>query len=149
LGQHYEWVMLTVYIHDFVMTIGPFQRRLKEAACVVAHPDFVHIVENPSKEYVLEVSIGYPFVKFAPIPNIFGFGPGNFGVAVKLFSFYLTPDNQVHVRLFFAATPRCQKVFDFGKMVPDPMYGGAAMLQLMTLGLWNSEEFHNRLDTEM
>ncbi len=149
LGKEYEWSMFTLYIHDFVMKFGPMLKRFNEAACVVAHADFVHVVENPSPGVKLEVSIGYPFVAFAPIPNVFGFGPGKFGTAVNLFSFYLTDKNEVKVTMDFAAAPRCAKVFDFGRSVPDPVYGRAAVLQALSLGLWNSQKFHDKLDTGM
>src|SRR6266851_1895840 len=78
LGKQYSWVLLTVQIHDFVMNFGPFTKRLREAACVAPNPNFVHIETNPSPEYNLEVSVGYPFIAFAPVPNFFGFGPGKF-----------------------------------------------------------------------
>jgi hypothetical protein len=149
LGKKYEWVFLTVQIHDFILDPGLFRNLLKEAACVVAHSDFVHVAENPSKDYILEVSIGYPFVDFAPIPNFFGFGPGKFGTAVKLFSFFLTPENDVRARLIFAAAPRSQKVFDFGKRWPDPVYGGAKLLHGLTLGLWDQQAVHNKMDKQM
>jgi hypothetical protein len=131
------------------MDFGPIRKRLREAACVAVHPSFVHIQENPSPEYAFEVSIGYPFVAHAPIPNYFGFGPGKFGVAVKLFSFLLTASKELRVRMVFAAAPRCQKVFDFGKRWPDPVYGGADLARRLTLGLWNPERLHDRLDAQM
>ena len=149
LGKRYEWVLLTIYIPDFVMKFGPFRKRFREALCAAAHADFVHVVENPSKEYSLEVSIGYPLLRYAPIPNSFGFGPGKFGTAVKLFSFFLTRENALRVRMVFAATPRCEKVFDFGKHWPDPVYGGARLLHFLALGLWNPQPFHDRLDAQM
>jgi hypothetical protein len=149
LGTRYEWVLLTVRIHDFVMDIGPWHLHLKEAACVAPNPAFVHVVENPSDAYVLEVSIGYPFVEVEPIPNFFGFGPGKFGVAVKLFSFFLTRKNEVVAQMYFAAAPRCQKVLDFGKRWPDPLYGGAGLLSRFTFGRWQCAPFHDRLDTQM
>jgi len=148
-GRQYAWVLLTVRIYDFVMAFGPITKRLKEAACVAPNTAFVHVQANPSEEYKLEVSVGYPFIDFAPIPNVFGFGPGKFGAAVKLFSFYLTKRNEVRVRMYFAAAPRCAKVFDFGKGIPDPMYGGARLLSRLSLGLWKTDAFHNRLDTQM
>jgi hypothetical protein len=148
-GSQYDWVLLTVYIHDFVMDFGPIRKRFREAACVAPNTNFVHVVEHPSKEYALEVSVGYPFVEVTPIPNVFGFGPGKFGVAVKLFSFFLTHQNEVQARMFFAAAPRCSKVFDFGKRWPDPVYGGARMLQRLSLGRWNPSGFHDRVDTGM
>jgi len=149
LGKRFEWVLLTVQIHDFVMDFGPFRKRLREAACVAAHAGFIHVTENPSAEYALEVSVGYPFVRHAPIPNFFGFGPGKFGNAVKLYSFFLTRSGEVRVRMVFAAAPRCQKVFDFGKRWPDPVYGGASLLRSLTFGQWDTARFHDRLDSQM
>lgn len=149
LNTQFAWVLLTIDIHDFVLNFGPFRKTLREALCAALHSDFVHVVENPSEEYTLEVSVGYPVVRFAPIPNFFGFGPGKFDVAVKLFSFFLTPKNEIHVRMVFAAAARCQKVLDFGKYWPDPVYGGANLLHYLTLGHWNSEAFHNRVDAGM
>jgi hypothetical protein len=149
LGSEYAWSMLTVNIHDFLMRFGPYLKRFDEAACVVMHPDFVHIVENPTKDYKLEVSVGYPFVAYAPIPNNFGFGPGKFGAAVKLYSFFLTHDNQVKATMDFAAAPRCKKVFDFGPSIPDPVYGGAAILEAVTFGLWKAQPFHDKTDLGM
>src|SRR5262249_24329709 len=119
LGKEYDWVLLTVQIYDFVMNFGPFTARLKEAACVSPHRDFVHIVERPAPGYALEVSVGYPFIAYAPIPNFFGFGPGKFGIANKLFSFLVTDQKELRVIMNFAAAPRCRKVFDFGKNIPD------------------------------
>ncbi len=55
--------------------MGPLKQYLNEAACVLPMPEFVHVVENPSPEYILEVSIGYPFIDYAPVPNFFGYGP--------------------------------------------------------------------------
>jgi hypothetical protein len=143
-----QWVFSTVQIHDFVMHFGPFLT-IKEAAAVAPHASFMTIAENPTAEYTLEVTIGYPFVRFAPEPNFFGFGPGKFGTAVKLFTFYLTPSNDVKVRMLFAAAPRCQKVFDFGEMWPDPIYGTAALLRLFTFGIFNDEFVHTKMDTNM
>ena len=92
LGPEYTWSLLTVQIHDFVMKFGPYLKRFKEAACVVAHPDFMHVNENPKKGYKLEVAVGYPFVAFAPIPNNYGFGPGKFGSALEVRSMARAPE---------------------------------------------------------
>ena len=148
LGTDYTWSLLTVQIHDFVMKFGPYLKRFKEAACVVVHPDFVHITENPGKGVKLEVAVGYPFVEFAPIPNHYGFGPGKFGSAVKIYSFRLMESNEIKVVMDFAAAPRCWRVFDFGK-IPDPIYGGASLLRKLTFGLWDDQPFHDKLDAGM
>lgn len=149
LGRQYAWVLLTVNIHDFVVKMGPFRKRLREAAYVVPSADFMHGGENPAPDGVSEVSVGYPFVDVAPFPNLFGFGPGKFGVAVKLFSFLLTPQGEIRVRMVFAAAPRAQKVLDFGKRVPDPVYGGAELLRALSLGWVKPEAIHNRMDAQM
>jgi hypothetical protein len=149
IGPKYAWVLLLVHIHDFVLEMGPLKLRVREAAYVAPNPGFVHIVENPSPEYALEVSIGYPFVDVAPFPNLFGFGPGKFGAAIKLFSFFLTTKQEVRVRMLFAAAPRAQKVFDFGKRFPDPIYGGAQLLHYMTAGLFSSQGVRDRMDAGM
>ena len=149
MGKQYAWVLLTVHIHDFVMEFAGQKKRLKEAACVSPCLEFVHINPDPAPDKQLEITVGYPFVAFAPVPNFFGFGPGKFGVAVKTFTFLLTQAGDLRVRMLFAAAPRCEKVLDFGKGIPDPVYGGAALLNLLTLGLWKTDSFHNKLDTFM
>jgi hypothetical protein len=149
LGTEFDWVLLTVQIHDFVMNFGPIVKRFKEAACVAPQKDFVRIADKPAKGYAFEIAVGYPFVAFAPIPNVFGFGPGKFGVAVKTYTFRLTDAGELQVVMNFAAAPRCQKVFDFGKSVPDPIYGGAALLHKLTFGAFKTEPFHNQLDANM
>jgi|SRR5579871_1489767 len=145
----YRWVLLTVQIHDFVMNFGPIVKHLKEAACVVPAPEFTLVREKPAPGVKLEIQVGYPFADIAPIKNFFGFGPGKFGIAVKLYSFDLMEDNTIRVRMEFAAAPRCQKVFDFGPHIPDPIYGTAALLGKLTFGAYNPEGVHTKMDSEM
>ncbi len=147
LGPKYRWVLLRVDLHDFIMPMGPFEKKLEEAACVVAHPDFIRVLEKPAPGCDLEVTVGYPFIRFAPIPNFFGFGPGKFHMAIKSFSFFLEPGGNVRARMYFAAAPRCGKVFDFGPSIPDPVYGGADLLG--KLGLIDAGKFHDKTDLGM
>jgi hypothetical protein len=149
LGVRYDWVLVTVRIHDFVMHFGPFTKRFPEAAAVAPNPHFVHEEERLPEDCVFGVTIGYPFVKFAPIPNNFGFGPGKFDIAIKTYSFFLTRGGRIRARMYFAAAPRCRKVFDFGKSAPDPVYGGAALLRRLTFGLFNDRPLHDALDAFM
>src|SRR5579885_1401341 len=149
LGTKYDWVLITIRLYDFVVNIGPWLKRLDEAVAVVLHRDFLHITEKPAPGYKLDISIGYPFIAFAPIPNFFGFGPGKFDWAIKLFSFLLTDQNEVVMTMDFVAGRRPSKVFYFGKLIPDPVYGGAALLNLLTLGLWSKAKFHDKMDGEM
>jgi hypothetical protein len=149
LGPEFDWVLQTMYLHDFVMDFGPYRKRFKESLGFVAHPSFVHVVENPDGEHVLEVTIGYPVAGYAPIPNCFGFGPGKFGVAVQYYTFLLTRQSEVKVHMIFAAAPRCEKVFDFGEHIPDPVYGGATLLHYLTFGLWQPDRFHDKIDAGM
>lgn len=149
LGSKYQWVLLRVGVNDFVLPMGPFRKRLDEAACVVPHPAFMREAEHPAPGYDLEITVGYPFIRFAPIPNFFGFGPGKFEIAVKIFSFLLKPSGDIDCRMYFLAAPRCQKVFDFGPSIPDPVYGGAALLRAVTFGAFNERAFHDKVDSGM
>jgi hypothetical protein len=149
IGTTYRWSLFTVFLHDFVVKLGPVTKHFQEAAALVQHPDFIHVVERPAPGYKLEVAIGYPFIDYAPIPNYFGFGPGKFDWAVKLFSFMLRDNNEVRCNMDFAAGARPAKVFDFGKYIPCPLYGGAAALQVLSLGLWDAGKFHDWMDGAM
>jgi len=147
VGTRFRWVLLTIRLHDFRLNLGPVSRRMAEAVCVTPRPEFVRVIDHPTPDHLLEVSIGYPFIDHAPIPNFFGFGPGKFGTAVKLFSFHLTRDYRIRVVVEFAAAPRAQKVFDLWGL--DPVYGGAALASSLTLGLFDPEPIHERMDTGM
>ena len=149
IGTKYRWSLFTCFLHDFVVKLGPIKKGLKEAVAVVQHPDFIHIVENPKPGYKLEVSIGYPFIDFAPIPNFFGFGPGKFNWAVKTFQFFLRENNEVLCEMDFVAGARPKKVFDFGPSVPCPLYGPSDALETVTLGLYKSQVFRNWMDLQM
>lgn len=149
IGTTYRWSLFTVFLHDFVLRLGPITKHMQEAATLVQHPDFIHVVERPARGYKLEVAFGYPFVAYAPIPNCFGFGPGKFDWAVKLFSFLLRDNDEVRCNMDFAAGARPAKVFDFGRHIPCPLYGGAAALSAITLGLFNAQRFHDWMDGAM
>ena len=149
LGAKYDWALITIRLYDFVITMGPWLKQLDEAVAVVLHKDFIHVIENPAPGYKLEIAIGYPFIAFAPIPNFFGFGPGKFDWAVKLFSFRLTDKNEIVMTMEFVAGRRPSKVLDFSKYIPDPVYGGAAVLHALSLGLWSTAKFHDKIDGEM
>jgi len=149
IGTKYKWNLFTIYLHDFVVYLGPIKKVLSEAVSVVQHPDFIHVVENPKPGYKLEVAIGYPFIDYAPIPNFFGFGPGKFNWAVKTFSFLLRDNNEVRCDMDFVAGARAKKVFDFGRFIPDPLYGTSDALQTMTLGMYKTQTFHDYMDLQM
>jgi len=147
VGTRFRWVLLTIALNDFSLDLGPVTSHAREAVCVVALPEFVRVVQDPSPACALEVSIGYPFADHAPIPSIFGFGPGKFGIAVKLYSFFLMRDRRIRATMEFAAAPRARKVFDINGR--DPVYGGADLLRTMTGGIFNPAKLHDRMDTAM
>lgn len=149
IGPRYRWSLFTVFLHDFVVKFGPITKHFAEAASLVQHPDFVHVVERPAKGYKLEVAFGYPFIDYAPIPNHFGFGPGKFDWAVKLFSFLLRDNDEIRCNMDFVAGARPKKVFDFGKHVPCPLYGTVDALQAVTLGAYKARRFHDWMDGTM
>ncbi|HEY1911767.1 MAG TPA: hypothetical protein VGG73_12650 [Vicinamibacterales bacterium] len=149
IGTRYRWSLLTIFLHDFVIYLGPMKKVLKEAVAVVQHQDFVHVISNPKPGYKLEVAIGYPFIDFAPIPNFFGFGPGKFDWAIKTFSFLLRDNNEVRCDMEFVAGARAKKVFDFGAHIPDPLYGTSDMMETLTLGIYKSKLFRDYVDGQM
>ena len=149
IGPKYRWSLVTIYLHDFVVYLGPYKKVLNEAVSVVQHPDFIHIIENPKPGYKLEIAFGYPFIDYAPVPNFFGFGPGKFNWAVKTYSFLLRNNNEVQCNMDFVAGARAKKVFDFGKYIPDPLYGTSDALQFVTLGIYKTQGFHDFMDLQM
>ena len=149
IGTKYQWSLFTVFLHDFVLKLGPVTKHLREAASLVQHPDFIHIGTNPKPGYKYEVAFGYPFIDFAPIPNNFGFGPGKFNWAIKTFSFLLRDNNEVRCDMDFVAGARPKKVFDFGQGIPCPLYGTSDALEKLTFGLKKSQPFHDFMDLNM
>ncbi len=151
MGPKYRWSLFTIVLHDFVFRLAGVKVPLipQEAVTVVQSPDFVHVVENPSRDYVLEVAIGYPFIDYAPIPNFWGFGPGKFKWAVKTFSFKLRENGTIRCDMDFVAGPRPAKVFDFGQNIPDPIYGTAALMKAFTLGTFPEKAVHDYWDEQM
>jgi hypothetical protein len=149
LNSAYQWVMLTIDLHDFVVGAGPIRKQIRQAVCVVQHPAFCSEDENPGSAARYRVSVGYPFVPYAPLKNIFGFGPGKFGAAIKSYNFEIGHDNALSVDMLFAAAPRCERVFDFGRGVPDPVYGGARLIERLSFGKWKADPFHDWMDSQM
>jgi hypothetical protein len=149
IGTKYRWSLLTIFLHDFVIYLGPMKTILKEAVAVVQHPDFVHVVPHPKPGYKLEVAIGYPFIDYAPVPNYFGFGPGKFDWALKTYSFLLRDNDEVRCDMEFVAGARARKVFDFGPYIPCPLYGTSDLLESLTLGIYRSQPFHDYVDLQM
>jgi len=149
LNSAYRWVMLTIDLHDFVLEAGPMRKQIRQAVCVVQHPGFCSESKNPGPASRYRISVGYPFVPYAPLKNVFGFGPGKFGAAIKLYNFEVGHDDTLSVEMLFAAAPRCERVFDFGRGVPDPVYGGARLIERLSFGTWKSDAFHDWMDSQM
>lgn len=147
LGSEYDWVLLTMLIHDFVIDLGPYRKRFDEAACVSPAPQFVQDVKTPGM--ALDLTVGYPFVAYEPIPSNFGFSPGKFGVAIQTYTWLLSESGDLTVKMCFAAAPRCRKVFDFGPKTPDPVYGGARLLAKVTAGAFPESFVHNAFDAKI
>jgi hypothetical protein len=149
LNSIYNWVMLTINLHDFVFELGSIRRQIRQAVCVVQHPAFCAANVKMGETTRYRTSVGYTFVPYAPLKNYFGFGPGKFGAAVKVYTFEVTADRQFSVEMLFVTAPRCEKVFDFGRGVPDPVYGGARLMEKLSFGTWSSRPFRDWLDSKM
>ncbi len=124
-----EWLVVRVDIHDFVLGIPRLHRwakRLsrvvKEAALVVLHRDFGRTAASLPPGMVAETGFGYSFLPLAPEPNVFGFGPGHFGAAVKRFRFLLRSDGGLNIELMFTVSPRSEKILNLRGY--DPVYTG-------------------------
>jgi len=101
------------------MNFGPITKRLRESACVAPAPSFVAHQKDPSEEYKFEVSVVYPFVGLRR-SQLLRIRTGKFGTAVKAVLLLVTHKNEVCADVFSPPAPRCAKVFDFGKHIPDP-----------------------------
>lgn len=150
-----DWLVLRVDIHDFVRGIPALRRWarslanvVKEAALVVVHRDFACSAVPPSSGVVAETAFGYSFLPLAPEPNIFGFGPGHFGAAVKRFRFQLRSDGGLNIELLFVVSPRSEKILNLRGF--DPVYAGIRWIDRLTfrrLGL--EAAAHRRFDEVM
>jgi hypothetical protein len=149
IGPQYTWVLLTVQLNDFALQLGPLRKRVRAAVCVALCPTFFQVRHEPSAELKVKISVGYPFLQYAPIPSIFGFGPGKFGTAIKTYSFSVDRGDNIRVEMEFAAAPRSERVLDLGYGLPDPVYGAARVLEAASFGRWRAEAFHDICDTAM
>jgi len=138
VGEVYEWITLQVDIHDFVRAIPGmrdhprfFSRYIKEAACITVHADFMkcNILRGPSD--LDACSLGYAFLPVLVHLNAFGYGPGRFGTAFKVFTFALLESGDLEVRMVFLSIPRSEGVFSFAGF--DPVYSLARAIDRLTL----------------
>ena len=143
------WICLLIDIHDFAFQLGRIRVHFEQSAFVVQHHEFVRIERKPAPLIEYRLTIAYPFVPLAPRKNIFGFGPGKFGTAIKTYSLSLARDRSVTCDMTFFAAPRCEKVFDFGFGMPDPIYGGLKMLEVLSAGRLRTQRAKDRIDSQM
>ncbi|HYK91672.1 MAG TPA: hypothetical protein VE398_23090 [Acidobacteriota bacterium] len=155
LETSYDWVMLQVDLYDFVRSFPPLRRFVKllagiirEAAYLVANEDFTHNLFPAIPPKKVQTDLGYAFVPATVYPNFFGFGPGRFGAAVKLFRFGLVTDNVFSVDMAFLLAPRSEKVLYFWGF--DPVYSTVDLLDALTFGRRNiKQRAHDKLDSVM
>lgn len=152
VGKQYEWVLLQVDIFDFVRSFPPLKRFaktlsriIKESAYIVVHEDFMRGTFPPAEGVRVERGLGYSFVPALVHSNFFGFGPGRFGTALKLFRFGLTNQEEMQIDLAFVVAPRSQKVLYLRGF--DPVYTIINLLDTVTFGkLGLRQRAHDRLD---
>lgn len=154
IGSQWEWVLLQVDIFDFVRSFPPLRRYartlsrfVKEAAYVVTQRDY-RSARFPAEEGLAShCGLGYSFVPCPVHPNFFGFGPGRFGTAIKLFRFGLL-EQQMQVDLAFLVAPRSEKVLYLGGF--DPVYTLIHLIDALTLGMFQiRQRAHDKLDSVM
>ncbi|MGE3375882.1 MAG: DinB family protein [Vicinamibacteria bacterium] len=147
-----EWGVLQVDILDFVRvnkTLEPYNKTLsrfiRESAYVVIHEDLAREITKAPKGVMAERRFGYAFLPREVESNLFGFGPGKFGAAIKQWRFLLYLNGDVEVEVAFLVAPRSQKVLDVAGF--DPVYASVGMVDLMSLGVFGlRESAHAALD---
>lgn len=147
-----EWGTFRVDILDFVRvnpTLQPYNKTLsrfvKESAYIVIHEDLAQEITPAPKDVIGERRFGYAFLPREVEPNMFGFGPGKFGAAIKQWRFLLYVNGDVEVQIAFLVSPRSQKVLDVAGF--DPVYASVAFADLASLGVFGIREAgHAALD---
>ncbi len=155
VGTVYEWIMLQVDLYDFVRSFPPLRRFAKllsgiirEAAYLVTNEDFMRNLLPGIGGKPLQTDLGYAFVPATVYPNFFGFGPGRFGAAVKLFRFGLAGAGVFEVNMAFLLAPRSEKVLYLWGF--DPVYGTVNLLDALTFHKRNiKQRAHDKLDKIM
>lgn len=155
IGKQYEWIMLQVDLNDFVRSFPPLRRFVKqlagiirEAAYLVVNRDFMCDLFPGIPGKPMQTDLGYAFVPATVYPNFFGFGPGRFGAAVKLFRFGILEGRIFEVDMAFLLAPRSDKVFYFWGF--DPVYSAVNLVNALTLGKRNiKQRAHDKLDAVM
>ena len=151
--QELDWLVARVDIHDFARAIpllapisGMASRFVREAAMVVVHRNYRS--RTDCRGQAQGCCFGYSFLPLAPEPSPFGFGPGHFGGAIKLFEFTRSEEGALEVSLAFIVSPRSEKVLDLAGF--DPVYSTIELLDRLTFrGLRLSRRAHDRLDAVM
>ncbi|MDB5692665.1 MAG: hypothetical protein JWO81_1728 [Alphaproteobacteria bacterium] len=147
LGTNSAWAAISLELHDFRLKFGRRGFRVRQIVYVVQDPRFVRETARPDRDVLHRITLGYPFVPFAPLRNLFGYGPGKFGAALKQFSFSLTVDRRLDVEMIFAAAPRCEKMLNLGGF--DPVYATLNAVEKLTFGALDAQPLRDRLETAM
>jgi hypothetical protein len=137
VGTDYDWVTLKVEIYDFVRCVPAMRphvktlsRFIKEAAYITACSDFMQCHFPDGEKIAEECGLGYAFLPAVVHPNPFGYGPGRFGVALKLFRFAVLQNGDFEVSMIFLSVPRSTAVLYLWGL--DPVYGTARLLDFLT-----------------
>lgn len=152
VGPAYECLVLRVEIHDFLRCFPPLKRfadrlssKIREAAYIVIEPGYMHGTFPLSSDVAVETDLGYSFIPLAVHPSFFGYGPGRFGTAIKLFRFAALKTGGLEVKLAFLSAPRSEKVLYIRGF--DPVYGLFHLFDLLTLGKMRiRERVHDKFD---
>ncbi len=152
LATKWEWLTLQVDILDFVRSnphLERFNRTLsqymKESAYISYHRDFSIPATPPGPGVVAERVFGYAFLPREVAHNVFGFGPGHFGAAVKQWRFSLLESGDIRAQIAFIVSPRSEMVMNLGGF--DPVYQPVDLMAKMMLGGFGvAEKLHDQMD---
>lgn len=145
LDAKYEWVVLTVKIFNFVITVSPPARinpisaqgphvgfPLSEETLVVLSRDFVSNVDRPQRGVAGRYGFGYALLDQSSDSSLLAYGPGHFQAGFQLFTFDVSETTgEIKSRRVFVAN-RPDRILN----VPlNPLNLGVRIADLVSFGL--------------
>jgi hypothetical protein len=145
LDAEYEWVVLSVRIFNFVITVSPPARinpisaqgpqigfPLSEETLVVLSREFVSNADQPQPGIAGRYGFGYALLDQSSDSTLLAYGPGHFQAGFQLFTFDVSESTgQVKSRRAFVVN-RPDRVLN----VPlNPLHLGCRIADLMSFGL--------------
>lgn len=138
--DRYEWIVLEVRIFDFELTYRPFGPEspavmvpLAERQLVVMTRDFVVDESEPEDGVVGRYGFGYAVVEDPSQRSVLAYGPGHFQTGFQRFTFEVTEEGAIRLRLAFVVN-RPERLV---RLTPNPFAWGSAFADTLSLGAFS------------